>query len=105
MGGISMKYYHNKAPPNSFIHMENFTSVAALHTRKLINDPTAFISYHKWRKEFDIIHKDPLHACELCRIAYEKPNMPATKDRAKWWNNSLSVNYTFSRNLPLHSEI
>ena len=92
MGGISMNDYYNVAPPNSFIHMENFTSVAELqrHLRKLINDPTAFNSYHKWREEFEIIHKDPLHACELCRIANEKPNMPAAKDWAKWWNNPLN---------------
>ncbi|XP_067942896.1 4-galactosyl-N-acetylglucosaminide 3-alpha-L-fucosyltransferase 9-like [Watersipora subatra] len=57
LGGVSIKDYELVAPPNSFIHVKNFSSPAALvkHLRYVAENDDAFHYYNQWRNEFDLV--------------------------------------------------
>ncbi|XP_067950547.1 alpha-(1,3)-fucosyltransferase fut-1-like [Watersipora subatra] len=57
LGGTSIEDYEIVAPPNSFIHVKNFTSPAALaeHLRYVAENDEAFHYYNQWRNEFTLV--------------------------------------------------
>ncbi|XP_067950550.1 4-galactosyl-N-acetylglucosaminide 3-alpha-L-fucosyltransferase 9-like [Watersipora subatra] len=58
LGGTSIiEDYEIVAPPNSFIHVKNFTSPAALaeHLRYVAKNDEAFHYYNQWRNEFTLV--------------------------------------------------
>ena len=63
------------APPNSFIHVENFKSKAALvdYLKYLDGNDTAYLEYHQWRSmEPDAsaignLMKTAQMTCDLCK--------------------------------------
>lgn len=88
MGGKSMDDYLQVAPPNSFIHVENFTTIEGLaeHLKTVASDSQIFNKYHKWREQYRLVSGGLLPACELCEIAHERPLIPARTDLSQWWN-------------------
>ena len=54
LGGISTAEYESIAPPNSYIHVRNFTSPAkmAQHLKFVANNAEAFNYYHQWRNSY-----------------------------------------------------
>ena len=90
MGGLSVDEYTRVAPPNSFIHVDNFTSVHQLaeYLKRVGSSQTLFNTYHKWREEYQIIKPLDLPGCELCRIANEKPDLPGINSLSQWWNSA-----------------
>ena len=56
LGGLSIEEYDKVAPPNSFIHVKNFSSPkqVAQHLKLVAENPDAFNYYHQWRNEFDL---------------------------------------------------
>jgi len=91
MGGLSMDEY-TAAPPNSFLHVYNFTSIKALgeYLQLLLKDDQLYNSYHRWRETYDFNYEGPVgnwNACELCHLANEKPFLPALPNVAAWWND------------------
>lgn len=71
VGGLTTDEYTNVAPPNSFLHLYNFSSVAELggYMRKLMNNPQAFNKYNKWRDSYGIEMMGNIKLCKLCEIA------------------------------------
>ena len=59
LGGLSIEEYRQVAPPNSFIHVKNFTSPKALadHLKHVAENDDAFNYYMQWRNEYRIIGK------------------------------------------------
>ena len=54
--GASIKDYEEIAPPNSFLHVDNFTSVKELgdYLKYLDTNPDVYNSYHSWRDRYEI---------------------------------------------------
>lgn len=91
LGGLSVDEYERLLPPDSFLHVYNFTNIEALgkYLQKLLTDDEAYNRYHQWRGEY-VRDPYPLRgemACELCRLAAVKPKLPAIRNLSSWWNN------------------
>lgn len=56
LGGLSIEEYKHVAPPNSYIHVKNFTSPEALaqHLKYVSTDDTAYTYYMQWRNTFSL---------------------------------------------------
>ena len=56
LGGSSIEDYSRVAPPNSFIHVKNFTSPKHLakHLKYIANNDDAYNYYHQWRNEYTL---------------------------------------------------
>ncbi|XP_067943296.1 glycoprotein 3-alpha-L-fucosyltransferase A-like [Watersipora subatra] len=54
LGGSSIEEYEKVAPPNSFIHVKNFSSPKALakHLKYVAKNDWAFNYYHEWRNYY-----------------------------------------------------
>ena len=72
VGGLSVEEYTRISPPNSFIHVYNFSSIEHLgqYLRQLMVDDAAYNRYHHWKSEYKIIIEPKRTACELCKIAH-----------------------------------
>ena len=100
MGGLTVKEYTSVAPTDSFLHVYNFTSVHKLgkYLKHLMANDDAYNKYHYWRYNYKVNTDRNMSACEICRIAHEKPSLPAIADIAKWRNDpSLCRGYYESR--------
>lgn len=74
--GANISEYNKYSPPNSFLHIDNFTSPAQLaqFMKGLAADDRKFNSYHSWRERYHF--KEPekeKFECWLCRMAHEQP--------------------------------
>lgn len=87
VGGLTLDEYTSAAPPNSFIHLYNFTSIEALgvHLKHLVADNDAYNSYHVWRDTYDVSIERPM--CDLCEFANTKPKKSAYSNLSGWWND------------------
>ncbi|XP_067944446.1 alpha-(1,3)-fucosyltransferase fut-1-like [Watersipora subatra] len=85
IGGTSMAEYTRVAPPDSFIHAYNFSSIDSLgeYLRHLMNDDAAYNRYHEWRhkynvKSFTIPHES---VCKLCQLANHPEQLQPNQQR------------------------
>lgn len=107
MGGKSVDDYLRVAPPDSFIHVENFTSIddLAKHLKSVSSDSELFNKYHKWREQYQLVPASKgnrgLAFCELCDIAHEERPLPARTDLSQWWNEGACK----TAHLTQHSKI
>lgn len=88
VGGADISDYTRVAPPDSFIHINNFTSLDALgrHLRYLMHNDNAYDRYHTWRDKYEIVTAlDDVMACPLCELANKKPWLPAKTNLSQWW--------------------
>ncbi|KAF6036789.1 FucTA [Bugula neritina] len=89
--GASVEEYKWFAPPNSFLHTRNFTSIRLLaeFMHKLDKDSSAYNSYHRWRESHEIVpryHEESLQ-CYMCRQAHLKQDGKAEyKNISKYWS-------------------
>ena len=94
MGGTNLSdYLTSVTPPDSYIHVRNFTDIPTLgkYLQFLMSNDQAYNRYHRWRDNFSLtVNLLRYPGCELCKIAYEKPRMPAVKDLSSWWNDEGS---------------
>ena len=91
IGGKSIEDYYRVAPPDSFIHAYNFSSIEKLgnYLRYLMNNDAAFNRYHQWRQRYKIIDSRPKLACDLCKLAHNTSILPPpTNSLADDWNDS-----------------
>ncbi|KAF0311927.1 Alpha-(1,3)-fucosyltransferase C [Amphibalanus amphitrite] len=75
--GPSPQSYHRVAPPNSFIHVEDFAGPKALaaHLLALSRNQTAYEEYHAWRSSHKVQY--PRAMCNLChRLHYGGQQRP-----------------------------
>ena len=90
IGGKSIEEYYRIAPPDSFIHAYNFSSIEKLgnYLRYLMNNDAAFNRYHQWRQRYKIIDSRPKLACDLCKLAHNTSILPPpTNSLADDWND------------------
>ncbi|XP_067945371.1 alpha-(1,3)-fucosyltransferase fut-1-like [Watersipora subatra] len=66
--GLSVQEYTDIAPPDSFIHVYNFSSVEALgkYLQHLMTDEAAYNRYHEWRQHYSV-SLNIGQACGLCK--------------------------------------
>ena len=96
LGGLSVEEYSRVAPPRSFIHAYNFTSIEELgkYLKHLTEDDTAYNRYHEWRSEYRV-DDDSFNMCDLCKLANEKPRLSAIQDVSSWWNSNCNKRIEF----------
>ena len=96
LGGLSVEEYSRVAPPRSFIHAYNFTSIEELgkYLKHLTEDDTAYNRYHEWRSEYRV-DDDSFNMCDLCKLANEKPRLSAIQDVSSWWNSNCNEHIQF----------
>ena len=60
LGGISTAEYESIAPPNSYIHVKNFTSPQRLaeHLKYIASNAEAFNYYHQWRNSYTLVSRE-----------------------------------------------
>ena len=92
------------APPNSYIHAEDFDSPAALvkHLNYLNSNDTAYLEYHQWRRQepeksggrltFSLNTKVTKMSCDLCKEIRRRRAAGWAKKTIKsvvswWWLN------------------
>ncbi|XP_067944189.1 alpha-(1,3)-fucosyltransferase fut-5-like [Watersipora subatra] len=90
MGGLTLEDYSSVAPLDSFLHVYNFSSVHDLgqHLRSLMENNDAYNKYHQWRRQYEVTTDRNIAACDLCKLANEKPVLPAVDSIADWWNSN-----------------
>ena len=92
VGGLSIDDYAKNAPPDSFIHLYNFTSVEALgkYLKHLMTDPDAYMKYHSWRQQYEVrsVLASSL-SCKLCEIANMNGKFVGKQQGriSEWWNS------------------
>jgi glycoprotein 3-alpha-L-fucosyltransferase len=88
VSGPKRENFQRVAPPNSFLHVDDYSSVEELADALEIigRNRTVFARYHQWRRYYNVYHEgkdlDPYRFCELCyrlnrnrqRIWYENIN-------------------------------
>ena len=72
LGGISIDEYNTVAPPNSFIHVKNFSSPSSLasHLRYILKRKEDFNYYHQWRSKYYLKKKDNIYTGNSSLIKY-----------------------------------
>lgn len=91
--GPSINNYERKLPPNSFIHVDNFTSPAKLvqHVNYLLSNKDAYKGYHAWRTTYEIIILEDHHflwVCDVCKKIHNPPEA-AHKKLSQWWKPNV----------------
>ena len=101
MGGLSIDDYTKVSPPNSFLHVYNFTSIQKLgeHLRYLMNNDDSYNQYHEWRYKYSINTDRNIPACQVCELLHQQPDLPVVPKLADWRNNR-----TLCRNYDLKSQ-
>ncbi len=77
------------APPHSYIHANDFPSVAALaeYLDYLSANQTAFMSYFWWKDLYrlDTTRSVKLGMCELCKMLNDGTLPEKSYDLKDWW--------------------
>ena len=87
--GPSIQNYLKRLPPNSFLHVNNFTSPIELaeYIKYLDKNNEAYSKYHAWRKDYDAVFVNDhtfLWVCDICKKIHDPPR-PAYDRLAQWW--------------------
>lgn len=89
--GAPLEDYKRLAPPNSFIHVDEFESPRALaaHLQRVARDEHLYLSYFKWKSLGRFI--DTKFLCRVCALAHETLTNPSSKgiksypSLRDWW--------------------
>ena len=91
-GGLSIDEYSNIAPPNSFIHAYNFSSIKelGLYLSNLTTDDAAYDRYHEWRQRYILVDRMEQVACDLCKLAHNPHTLNSTNSKRfiRRWNSN-----------------
>lgn len=94
VGGLSIAEYDKIAPPESFIHIYNFTSVDHLgeYLQELMTNDDAYNRYHHWRQDYHVVERlDATKGatCGLCKAANKPESLRAGQyvQFADEWND------------------
>ncbi len=93
--GTDQNDYNNLAPPNSFIHIDEFDkdmNKLANYLQKVHLDFELYSKYHQWRKTYDVIINgqtlERIRMCELCERLNKlhKDDVTSYKNIGKFFN-------------------
>uniref|UniRef100_A0A915IFU9 Fucosyltransferase n=1 Tax=Romanomermis culicivorax TaxID=13658 RepID=A0A915IFU9_ROMCU len=81
--------YLRVAPPDSFIHVDDFESPARLakYLIKLDNNDTLYNEYFRWKMENRGRFVDTKFWCRLCGLL-NRPRKKVYADVARWWHGA-----------------
>ncbi|XP_050948199.1 alpha-(1,3)-fucosyltransferase 7 isoform X2 [Labeo rohita] len=86
--GPPRRHYEAVVPPNSFIHVDDFTSIKALaeYLRGLIKDPVRYNAYFTWRQNYTVkLYTDwRERLCNICPIYGQFPSQKVYEDLRVW---------------------
>ena len=91
MGGLSKQDYEKIAPPDSFIHVDDFSSPKdlMLFLEKLSKDKESYNSYFWWKSYYDLYSETELMEttnCQLCEVLENDGNYSKKySDFATYW--------------------
>jgi hypothetical protein len=92
MGGVSIEDYLKVAPPHSFIHVSQFSSVSELADRLkyLMNNHEEYNKYLEWTREYyaEVALSRHDTACQLCELAHAETEEKSTLQLTQWLNRS-----------------
>ncbi|ELU13069.1 hypothetical protein CAPTEDRAFT_200127 [Capitella teleta] len=91
--GASIEEYQKVAPPNSFIHMDQFASFEelAVYLLYLTQNSDAYNKHMDWKRNFTVrlgTYKKDV-ACQLCSQAHQKSRSRPSFSLRDWWNRSI----------------
>ena len=89
--GGRIEDYTHLAPPNSFLHLDNFTSIRELATymKRLDRNDDEFNRYFQWRSSYSIEYtENEQFVCSVCAKLHHKPLVKRTVVMSKWWDAS-----------------
>ena len=94
--GPSIKNYEQLLPPNSFLHVSNFSNTEELasYIKYLDTDDETYMRYHLWRELYQVVIINDNHflwQCEMCRRMYLPPKT-ARGDLSKWFTPQVQCN-------------
>lgn len=83
-------------PPNSFLHVNNFSSPLSLaHYLKYLGQNNEYIKYHMWREQYKVINEhgyfgsSTQHYCRACEaLHYNSLNRKVYNHLENFWNKS-----------------
>ena len=93
--GSTIENYKKLLPPNSFLHVNNFTNVQHLvqYIQFLDSNNNAHERYHYWRKRYEVVPLIPdtsnnvnLWVCDLCKKINDL-SRPAYKSISSMWSS------------------
>ena len=90
--GAKMEEYEKIAPPNSYIHVDNFTSAQDLadYLKFLDKNDNSYKKYHKWRHLYDIRMTHPSEIlCDICELLHtnkSKHTQYKSYKMSEFWN-------------------
>ena len=94
--GPSIKNYDHLLPPNSFLHVSNFSNAEELasYIKYLDSDDEAYMRYHLWREKYQVIMINDNHflwKCEMCKRMYLPPKT-VQGGLSKWFTPQIQCN-------------
>lgn len=98
--GPSIENYEKLLPPNSFLHVNNFTTVNQLaqFIKYLNTHDDAYKFYHEWRLEYEVVpsyrHENiHLWVCDMCKRIHDPPK--AAYPRISTWFSQPRMCYNY----------
>ncbi|XP_051172089.1 4-galactosyl-N-acetylglucosaminide 3-alpha-L-fucosyltransferase 9-like [Leptopilina boulardi] len=98
--GASINDCQQLLPPNSFLHVNNFSSPLSLVNYLLyLNENEKYIQYHMWRKQYRVINEhgyfgsSSIHYCRACEaLNYNSMEKKIYNNIENFWNKSKDCN-------------
>ena len=87
--GASFEAYNASGPPNSFLHMDQFKTPAALakHLQYLDENDQEYDRYFTWKKTHKVdIETLDLYDCKLCEAIHKNVLPRKSKVLSQWWS-------------------
>lgn len=84
--GADRSYYEKISPPHSFIHIDDYDSVAHLvvYLQYLDRNDTAYNEYFQWKGNGEFINTK--FWCRLCAMV-QRPRHKVYDNIELWWNS------------------
>ena len=83
--GASIESCQHHLPPNSFLHVNNFSTPKKLaeYIDLLERNNDMYLRYHEWRKYY-VVLMDSQFSCSVCKSIFEKKESKQIK-KSEWW--------------------
>ena len=87
--GAPMEDYLKVAPPDSFLHLDNFTTIEELarYIRRLDANDEEYNKYFEWKSKYTIQYTEfEQFVCSVCAKLHTDPLVRKSVALSKWWD-------------------
>lgn len=93
MMGARPEDYESVAPPNSYLHVDNFSSPEELaqFLKKLDADDDLYNSYFNWKGTVEFINPMRMTWCTMCSLLHESIRPRVYYDVNRWWTQNTCI--------------